>query len=133
MLTKLSKLVVAVSILTLIPMSSSHAECTEQDYSQIVFCLNADSLPTCLAQHPGCTADDVDTQVAAQELGDRVFGNCCRKGSKGARLGCLNAVKNSLRIPAVKNLVPSAVLTELSGNIADVITAVKAAGSCSNG
>jgi hypothetical protein len=38
-----------------------------------------------------------------------------------------------LRTPAVKNLVPSAVLTELSGHIADVITAVKAAGSCSNG
>ena len=133
MLQKLSKLVVAVSILTFIPVSSSYAACSEQQSSAIITCLNTDNLPTCLAQNPGCNAQDVDTQITVQELDQRVLGLCCGKSSKGARLGCLNSSKNSLNTPAVKNLVPRAVITEVSADIANAIDSVKSSGICSNG
>lgn len=133
MLNKLSKLVVAVSILTLIPVSSSYAACTEQQSSQIIVCLNTADLPSCLAQYPGCTAQDVDTQITAQELDQRVLSVCCGKSSKGARLGCLNSAKNSLNTPAVKNLVPRAVITEVSADLSNTITSVKSSGGCPNG
>jgi len=133
MLKNLSKIVVAVSILTLVPVSSSYAACTEQQFSDIITCLNTDNLPTCLAQNPGCTSQDVDTQITAQELEQRVLGVCCAKSSKGARLGCLNSSKNSLNTPAVKNLVPRAVITDVSADIANAIASVKSEGVCANG
>lgn len=114
-------------------MSSSYAACSEQQSSAIITCLNTDNLPTCLAQNPGCNAQDVDTQITVQELDQRVLGLCCGKSSKGARLGCLNSSKNSLNTPAVKNLVPRAVITEVSADIANAIDSVKSSGICSNG
>ena len=125
--------ILVTAIMSLAPTTGAYADCTEQDLSQIAFCLNTDSLPTCLAQHPGCTSDDLDIQTAANELGNRLFGLCCAKGSKQRILACLTVGKNSLRTTPVKNLVPAAVLTELAGNLADVVNTVKANGQCAPG
>jgi len=93
MLKKLAHVVIAVSILIVSPVTSAYAACMEQQLSQVMACLNSDDLPRCIAQNPGCTSQDVDTQITAQELDQGVLGLCCRKSLKGARLGCLNSGK----------------------------------------
>lgn len=73
MRTLCKTLFAALALFSVLPSALAQTTCTEQDLSQVITCLNTDNLPTCLAQNPGCTDDDLDMQIAADELGNRVF------------------------------------------------------------
>jgi len=133
MRTVCKTLFAALALFSVLPSALAQTTCTEQDLSQVITCLNTDNLPTCLAQNPGCTDDDLDMQIAADELGNRVFSRCCGKNSKNKRLSCLTQAKNSLKTTPVRNLVPQDVLSELSANIDTVANTVRSSGSCASG